>query len=71
MEEEAQKLRQFTTESEAQSAVRVDPPPAGSSTSPNAPPSLMTAAEVPNEDATMEEDPAIVDARSVYVGNVG
>jgi len=69
MEEEAQKLRQFTTESEAQSAVRVDPPPAGSSTSQNTA-SLMTTTEAPNEDATMEEDPAIVDARSVYVGNV-
>ncbi len=71
MEEEAQKLRQFTTESEAQSAVRVDPSPAGSNNTPQTTPSLMTTAEAPNEDATMEEDPAIVDARSVYVGNVG
>ncbi|KAF8324424.1 uncharacterized protein EI90DRAFT_3146850 [Cantharellus anzutake] len=70
MEEEAQKLRQFTTESEAQSAVRVDPTPAGASNTTQITTSLLAGAEAPNEDSTMEEDPAIVDARSVYVGNV-
>lgn len=65
MEEEAQKLRQFTEEAESQNAVRQEavenlgvPPPKSPTTG------------QPNEDQVMDEDPAIVDARSVYVGNV-
>lgn len=62
MEEEAQKLRQFTEEAENQNAVR-DEPLSTSSSRPAA------GGDV-NEDEAMEEDPAIVDSRSVYVGNV-
>lgn len=64
MEEEAQKLRQFTEEAESQNAVRqetVEGLVVSSSKSPTG---------QQNEDAAMDEDPAIVDARSVYVGNV-
>lgn len=64
MEEEAQKLRQFTEEAESQNAVRQEP--AGKPLS-----SSKTPASGENgEDEVMEEDPALVDARSIYVGNV-
>jgi len=62
MEEEAQKLRQFTEEAESQNAVREEAVE-NSSKSP------ITGQ--PSEDSIMDEDPAIVDARSIYVGNVG
>ena len=64
MEEEAQKLRQFTEEAESQNALREE-----ATSSPTASPIPTTAVDV-NEDETMDEDPALVDARSVYVGNV-
>ncbi|KAF9506574.1 hypothetical protein BS47DRAFT_1378088 [Hydnum rufescens UP504] len=69
MEEEAQKLRQFTAEADAQNAVRVDPTPLTSATVAPKPPTLSTG-DPTNEDENMEEDPAVVDARSIYVGNV-
>jgi hypothetical protein len=62
MEEEAQKLRQFTEEAESQNAVREEVVENSSSKSP------ITGQ--PSEDSMMDEDPAIVDARSIYVGNV-
>lgn len=64
MEEEAQKLRQFTEEAETQNALREE-------SAPGATPSTPVAGVDVNEDEIMDEDPAIVDARSVYVGNVG
>lgn len=63
MEEEAQKLRQFTEEAESQNAVREQLAKPVSSSKP-----ATTGAE--GEDEIMDEDPAIVDARSIYVGNV-
>lgn len=63
MEEEAQKLRQFTEEAETQNALREVSAPAVTASTP------ATGIDV-NEDEIMDEDPAIVDARSVYVGNV-
>jgi len=62
MEEEAQKLRQFTEEAESQNAVREEAVENSSSKSP------ITGQA--SEDSIMDEDPAIVDARSIYVGNV-
>jgi hypothetical protein len=69
MEEEAQKLRQFTAEADAQNGVRVDPSPLTSATVAPKPLTLSTG-DPTNEDETMEEDPAVIDARSIYVGNV-
>ena len=69
MEEEAQKLRQFTAEADAQNAVRADPTPLASTTVVPKPLTLPAGDPI-NEDETMEEDPAVVDARSIYVGNV-
>jgi polyadenylate-binding protein 2 len=64
MEEEAQMLRQFTEEANAQSSVLPDPVrPKSTPTT-----SMPKTSEI-NEDETMEEDPSIVDSRSIYVGN--
>jgi hypothetical protein len=63
MEEEAQKLRQFTEEAENQNAVRQE-------TAENLSKTSITSTGPRNEDEIMDEDPSIVDSRSIYVGNV-
>lgn len=77
MEEEAKALENFAKTSDAQAAIQPDPAakqqqqPVTSATLLAAGAASATPGSDINEDETMEEDPSIVDSRSIYVGNVG